>query len=190
MRCPVCKATRLEPTQLEQDLITHTCSTCGGNYITSQRYFKWLERHKEQLPQRPADQTAKLPVSDSKPGKLCPECGAFLIRHLVGHGIEFHLDRCGRCAGIWLDKNEWEILKSRNLHDDVHMIFSQAWQTQVKREQRTKEYNGFVVGLLDEKLSLHITPEELARLKELKGWLDSHPHSREMYGYLRSTRQE
>ena len=188
MQCPVCKETRMEPDELAENLITHACATCGGHYIKSERYFSWLKQHGENLPEKPPGEQASLPVPDSRPGKLCPECGAFLIRHKVGHGIDFHLDRCGRCGGIWLDKNEWQVLKGRNLHDDVHFVFSEAWQTQVKQEERSKQYRDVVVGVLDGKLAQHCSQADIARLKEFKDWIDDHPCRKELYAYLASTR--
>lgn len=190
MQCPVCKTRRLERQILDDHLVTHVCNDCMGQYIRSNDYFQWLNRHGQILPEKPRDQQADLPVSDSKPGKLCPECGAFLILHKVGHEIDFHIERCARCAGIWFDENEWEILKSRNLHDEVHFIFSEAWQSQVKKEQRKQEYNQVVTRILDGKLGEQMSNQDLDKLREFKDWLDDHPLSSQLYAYLTSTRDQ
>jgi Zn-finger nucleic acid-binding protein len=70
--------------------------------------------------------------------KLCPECGRILIKYGVGHGMNFTLDQCGHCLGIWFDKNEWVSLKQRNLHDEVHKVFTASWQTQARKEERKR----------------------------------------------------
>jgi Zn-finger nucleic acid-binding protein len=188
MDCPVCKTVPLQTHQLDEGLVTHSCPQCSGQYLRSERYFQWLQRHGENLPEKSPDLALHLPVHDSKPGKLCPECGAFLIRHKVGHGMEFHIDRCGRCGGIWLDENEWDVLKSHGLHDDMHHVFSQAWQAEVKGQERQQHYREVVMHILDDKLLQLCSGEDLAKLKEFKAWLDGHPNRRELYAYLGGTR--
>lgn len=188
MKCPVCKTVSLEAAEVDRQLPTHACSSCGGQWVKVEEYLKWLDLHGPNLPEKSPDQAVNLPVNDSKPGKLCPACGAFLIRHLVGHGVSFHLDRCGRCGGFWLDRNEWEILKSRNLHDDVHYIFSEVWQSQARHQEQRAQYEGAVVKILDDKLRQVCGDGDLTRLKEIKAWLDGDPHSQDLYAYLASTR--
>lgn len=188
MKCPVCKTVILEQKELADGPATYGCSQCGGTYIKSSQYFQWLQGHGANVPELAPEAAANLPVADSKPGKLCPECGAFLIRHAVGKGIDFHLDRCGRCGGIWLDADEWEILVSRGLHDDVHMIFSEAWQADIKRRQRSQDYRRTVTDILDGKLRQQCGEADLARLKEFQQWLAAHPAAEQMYGYLLSLR--
>jgi len=41
----------------------------------------------------------------------CPECETFMLAQDVSYGGErLEIDRCGKCGGIWLDKNELEKL--------------------------------------------------------------------------------
>ena len=188
MQCPVCKDKRMEASQLADGLPAHTCTGCAGHYIRGEQYQKWIVAHRENLPEKNPDESAHLPVADSGPGKLCPECGAFLIGHIVGHDVDFRIDRCGRCGGIWLDANEWETLVARNLHDDVHFIFSKVWQAHAKQAERSESYRSMVFQVLDGQLTAKIGPADLARLKETKAWLDAHPHSADLYAFLRSTR--
>jgi Zn-finger nucleic acid-binding protein len=128
-------------------------------------------------------------VDDSGPGKLCPACGAFLILHKVGCGLAFHLDRCGRCGGTWLDANEWEFLRSRDLHRSLHLVFSESWQRRVRREERTRQYRRVVTSVLDERLRRQCGEPDIERLKRFKQWIDGHPRRRELYAYLEGTRQ-
>jgi Zn-finger nucleic acid-binding protein len=188
MKCPVCKKVALEAHENADGPVTHACGGCGGKYVKSSQYFAWLDRHGENVPERPADQAPALPVADSKPGKLCPECGAFLIRHEVGHDIDFAIDRCGRCGGIWLDGNEWETLVARGLHDDVHMVFSEAYQTELKRRRRADEYGQTVTDILDEKLTKQLGEADFAKLKEFQQWLAAHDQAEQIYAYLMSLR--
>jgi Zn-finger nucleic acid-binding protein len=43
-----------------------------------------------------------------KPGtRHCPECETFMLTQDVAYGGDrVEIDRCGKCGGIWLDKNE------------------------------------------------------------------------------------
>jgi Zn-finger nucleic acid-binding protein len=176
MKCPVCATTSLEsldPNALPQRLV---CGRCGGQWIKAFQYWKWLKAHGENLPEKPPQEGKSLPVSDSTAAKLCPECGHFLRRSKVGHGIDFHVDRCTACGGIWFDKNEWEILESRNLHDDVHFIFSSAWQHGVVKEEQRQDYEKRVEAILGK--------EAFARVKEFKAWVESHPRHHTIKAFL------
>ena len=188
MQCPVCENMRLEPGELADDLVAHNCAGCGGHFVQSERYLKWLRRHGDEPDEDEAGGATSLAVSDSGPGKLCPKCGAFLICHVVGSEAPFRIDRCGRCGGIWLDGNEWQLLRARNLHVMIHQIFSEAWQKREKHRERARQYGETVTHLLDDEIARVCGSGDLERLKQLKAWLDEHPHSRRLYEYLRATR--
>ena len=115
MNCPVCKKATLQNADITTNLKVKLCKQCGGCWIQSYQYWKWLDKHGDILPEKPVAETSPLPVNDSQAGKICPECGHFLTRRKVGRGISFHLDRCNNCGGIWFDKNEWEILHTRKV---------------------------------------------------------------------------
>ncbi len=103
------------------------------------------------------------------------------MKYKVGHGIGFSLNRCGHCGGVWFDKNEWEIMKSRNLNDDVHLVFSEAWQSAVRHEEHQ--------NAMDEILRKQIGDEDLKEIQRVKTWLQGHPKSGELYAYLLSGRE-
>ena len=163
-------------TELEDGLKVLECQECRGRWIQSFYYWKWREKHGKSLPERPAGGGSELPVRDTPAAKLCPECGHILIRYPVGHEVEFRLDRCGNCGGIWLDRNEWENLKQRNLHDDIHKFFSATWQRQV-REEESKKSREF---LLREKFG----DRDYDKLIETKNWITEHALSHEILAFL------
>ena len=115
-------------------------------------------------------------MNEAGKAKLCPECGRFLTRAKVGHGVGFHLDRCGACGGTWFDANEWEVLRARNLHDDVHFIFSAAWQAHVARREREEAHE----RLMAEKLG----DADWAEVKRIRAWLHGHPQRSQLYAAL------
>jgi Zn-finger nucleic acid-binding protein len=115
-------------------------------------------------------------VQDSVAAKLCPECGRFLIRHKVGHGVDFCIDRCTACGGIWLDANEWQQLRRRGLHDDLHFVFSAAWQAGLHREDDLTRHE----HMLAQKLGA----ADAAEIRRIKQWIDAHPHRAALCAYL------
>jgi Zn-finger nucleic acid-binding protein len=182
LKCPVCKDVTLTPHDLEPGLSAFTCGGCHGDWVPQAKYFAWLDMHGANPAPDQSVQTEAppQPAKDSLPGKFCPECGRFLTRAKVGHGVEFHLDRCGGCGGIWCDAGEWAVLKFHGLHDDCHFIFSDKWQAEVARQTRESGRQQVLI----EKLG----PEALAEIKRIKAWLDAHPRRRELYAYLLDTK--
>lgn len=115
-------------------------------------------------------------LSDSRAGKRCPEDGGFLIRHRVGHGLDFHMDRCGRCGGVWLDADEWDALKSRGLHDSLHLVFTSAWQAEVKRQQQAETRQ--------RQLERVLGAEDTKKVRAWRTWILSHPRRHTIQAYL------
>lgn len=174
MQCPLCQKPTFGNKNLDENLQARECSKCGGYWISSSRYHKWLETHGQALPEKPLTEVG-LTVEDSQSAKLCPECGRIMIKYKVGHGVTFYLDRCAGCGGVWLDKNEWEVLKSRNLHDDLHCIFTTHWQQGVLAEETAKRLE----SIYAEKFGADY--EEINRFK---GWLEDRPAKSEILAFL------
>jgi Zn-finger nucleic acid-binding protein len=176
MNCPVCETATLSLDDDATDLRMVHCPRCHGRWVQSYRYWQWRERQGKSLPERSAGADDPAPTADSPAGKRCPECGHFLIRYPVGHDLPFHLDRCGCCGGVWLDADEWEALKARNLHDDLHLIFSTVWQAAVRqqeqRETRTQRY----ITILGQ--------AGYQRVRDFKAWADAHTDAPVVYALL------
>ncbi len=175
MDCPSCKTGLLVDKTLEENLRAEQCSDCGGCWLSSEAYQRWLDGHGPTLPEKPYSEVS-FDVVDSSLAKLCPACGRMLLKFKVGHGIDFHLDRCGGCNGVWLDRNEWEVLASRNLHDEVHSIFTTYWQQQVRgdelRASMTRRYQG------------RFGTEDYQEIRRIRAWLDGHPLRPALLAYL------
>src|SRR2546423_4084735 len=175
MNCPVCESTELIQGALEAILTSMKCPDCKGNWIHGAEYWKWLEKHGPNLPEMPE------PVNDlqsSETGKYldCPECQFRMSKFLVGHGIGFTLDHCEGCKGIWLDGNEWEALKSRNLHDDLNAMLTQFWQASARREARRKH--------LEKIYTQKFGAEDFAEIRRVRVWLDNHRNKQELIAFL------
>ena len=107
---------------------------------------------------------------------MCVDCGRILRRYKVGHDIDFMLDHCAECNGVWFDKNEWAILKSRNLHDDVHFIFSSAWQHRIVEDEQKKAYKKRIETMLGE--------EDYSRVNAFKEWAATQSKRNTIMAYL------
>ena len=167
MKCPVCRTVTLEPLEAESQPRRLICAQCGGYWIAGEHYWQWLRAHGENLPERVPEHDPLPTTPDSPPGKLCPQCGRFLTHAAVGHGIRFHIDRCGACGGFWFDRNEWETLEAHNLQDDAHFIFSTAWQHAVAEEEARRTHEQRLLEILG--------PADYARVAEFAAWVRRHP---------------
>jgi Zn-finger nucleic acid-binding protein len=187
MICPVCKNAELREQELETNLKTSCCDQCGGHWVPSSQYWDWRggQGGAETEPEEnvPSSETAieedgssEIVVEDHKEAKICPECSHILTRRPVGRGLDFSLDRCGTCGGLWFDKNEWQVLKRHGLHEEVHFIFSAAWQAQVAKADKTRAY--------EERLQRLLGTEEFARAVEVRQWLQAHPHRNSLLAFL------
>ena len=162
--------------EIEAGLEAYECPRSGGLWIPLQSYLAWKERQ-PQATVAPVESCAPVLQDDSRQRALvCPESGRLLLRYRVGHGLQFHLDRSPATGGVWLDKGEWEALKSKGLHVALHLIFSAAYQ----RQLRTSEY----VQRLTETFRDRIGAADFSRVAEFAAWLVGHPKRRDICCYL------
>ena len=151
------------------------CPGSGGLWVRPDAFWAWRARQPEgSLSEaEPADAA---PAEDSPAGKRCPEDGAFLIPHRVGHGLDLHVDRCGRCGGMWFDGGEWEALRGAGLLDRLHLVFTSAWQARIRRQRKLEQEEAHAEAAFG--------PELTPRLREVREWLRHHPLRAEMAAYL------
>jgi Zn-finger nucleic acid-binding protein len=174
MKCPVCTLSILKAIQPEENLTALWCPTCDGQWIGSDSYWSWLAQQDARLPEKPPGGTP-IEVADRQRAKLCPECSHIMLRYRVGHGFSFTLDQCGHCQGIWFDTNEWAALRERNLHDEVHLIFSAPWQAAIRQEDAHK---------LLESIYTEYFQDDYDKVREIKQWIDQHPQGDKILDYL------
>jgi Zn-finger nucleic acid-binding protein len=175
MNCPVCQSENFGPAQLDAGLVAQRCGACGGNWVSGRSYWQWLREHGENLPERREPARGEAAPEDRAP-KVCPECRAATFRYTVGRGLGFGLDQCPACKGIWLDAREWEALRERNLHDDIHAVFTAPWQAEATREERRRR--------LEQIYTKRFGTEDYAEVKRVRDWLDASPRKQELLAYL------
>jgi hypothetical protein len=160
---------------LEQGLEAFHCADSGGHYIPTACYMKWLEKQPARLPHLPETASPFEAVDASSAVLLCPESGTLMSRFKVGHGFTFCVDR-SITGGIWLDAGEWQALRRRNFHDEIHLIFTAPWQQQVRAQQAQATY--------DDRLRSALGSDLLARLQSIRAELAEHPHRNLALAYL------
>jgi len=175
MNCPVCKKSELSLNHLEDNLTSQQCPLCRGNWIAGAEYWKWVEKHKTDLAERVVEHET-LSLAETGLPIDCPECRFRMVKYLVGRGLEFSIDHCLGCKGIWLDGNEWEALKKRNLHDDLNLMFTSFWQTEAQRLERKKKMEQIYVNRFGE--------TDYEEIKRIRYWLDTKNNREELIAYL------
>lgn len=175
MNCPVCKNEALEAKSIEENLQAEVCPNCEGKWIPYENYESWLKTLDEILPAKSLEQS-EMTIPDFQLARLCPHCRRILIKYNVGKNVGFMIDRCGGCAGVWLDKDEWETLKSINLHDEMQKIFTDYWQETVEREETRRN--------LEKMYEQKFGAEAYNKIKDFKSWLDSNENGAEILAFL------
>ncbi len=172
----------MQAREIEPGLEVYECPKSGGLWIPLQSYLAWKDRHPQGLA-APADGCAPVLQDDSRQRALiCPESGRLLLRYRVGQGLQFHLDRSPATGGVWLDKGEWEALKSRGLHVALHLIFTAAYQRQI----RSSEYVQRLTGTFRDRIGA----VDFSRVAEFGAWLARHPKRRDICCYLLDNLEE
>jgi Zn-finger nucleic acid-binding protein len=184
MNCPVCQRSSLLQSNLEEGLPCLSCSECGGSLIDAEAYAAWRQSAQGKSAADSTKDGTPTPMSlvsgEMSKLKFCPRCSHILIKYKIGLEFDFTIDRCGHCGGAWLDKNEWEILKSRKLHSQIYDMFSHEWQSEI----RANEHRQAMENILRERLG-NADYDEFQRVKT---WLDNHPKADELYALLYGSR--
>jgi Zn-finger nucleic acid-binding protein len=167
----------LRSTTLDAGLAARTCTRCAGAWIDAEAYREWLRRRRAQ-PDVAEPPAAPLGLADVQDARLCPSCGRIMLRYRVGHGVDFFLDTCGTCNGIWFDRDEWAALKARNLHDDLHLIFTEPWQAGIHRDAARARL---------ETLYRKRFGDAYDEVLRVRGWLRTHPERAAILAFLADT---
>lgn len=190
--------------ELEPGLTAYRCPVSGGHWVPYQNYWRWLAGQPGRLEHLPAPEGAPEPEDDRVAQvKICPETGMLMTRYRVGHGFAFSVDRSP--AGIWFDAHEWEALRARNFHDEVHLVMTAPWQNRLRQEavetlvQEKREQvqpggppmfgrNLSGVAAREEafraRFAMVLDEGTLSRAEEFRAWLEEHPQRREILTYV------
>jgi len=176
--CPACKNTSLIPAQFEGSLPVLTCSSCGGSWIRANEYALWLKSQKAGSfdESRVKEASQHFPVTETNKATTCPDCGHLLRKYRIGAQVDFHLERCNNCNGVWLDKNEWESLKAADLHDEINKIFTKPWQQHVE--------DATAAGKLEALYLKKFGESDYQKIRETRAWLLNNPNRSALIAFL------
>jgi len=177
MNCPVDEGQALEAVTLEAGLPAHRCAVCTGVWLSSNEYLRWVMARPALLPEVAAGD-GPVPTWDTQTLKLCPDCGHYLTRYRVLPNVQFWLDRCGHCNGVWFDQQEWETVTARNLQDKVNQFFTKPYQEKLRQAEAAAQME----RLYRQKFSA----EDYDRIKEVYAWLRPHSQRAMLLAYLQA----
>lgn len=171
--CPICRPATLVPVTVVADLVVHQCPQCGGIWLNMNDYLTWLRNH----PELPVTRTTNpISVTDITRLKACPKDGHAMRYYKVSPHADFTVDRCNTCHGVWFDNGEWEATLKLGMLNQIHNIFTDAWQRTIKDAAHRKT----IEAVYAEKLG----PDLYKDLRRLKSWLNKHPQKSLMLSYL------
>lgn len=177
--CPKCKPSYpLKVLQLPSSPLAYHCHQCNGNYFSSRSYHRWLETEPSA---HEADTPFESPPAspDSADTLICPECRHIMIKYQVGKDVPFHLDFCRACNGVWFDESEWETLQAKDIHRQLHLIFTDAWQIKVLKSN--------IEERIETIFRQRVGPDAYQHIQDFKTWLATTPHKSEILAYLQNT---
>jgi len=167
----------LSKKEIESGLMAYTCQESEGLYIPFENYWKWLSKQDTPSPNIPEmEMVSKVNPSQQTP-KFCPETRTLMPSYEVGHGFKFRINR-SVTGGIWFDKGEWEELRSRNFHDEIHLIFSEPWQKNIREQKLSDAYT--------EEIKKRLGPSLFDQVTDLKNLLQDHNERDAVLAYLNS----
>lgn len=175
MKSPVGNHKALVGAEIAEGLHVYQCPETAGVWIPARAYWSWLQAQPERLKHLPQSGAVSESSDDDIAVKLCPESGTLMFPYRVGHGFNFRIDR-SVTGGIWLDGGEWEQLKERNFHDELHLVFAAPWQ----RAERIAQQK----AVIEKSFRAKLGDELYDRLSSLHGELAGHPHRAEAIALL------
>lgn len=171
MECPQCKGYQLEPKEIEAGLLAGACLKCQGALIPLMNYRYWADQEIE------VDTNIDdLVVEDISQPKQCPKCSRLMTKFQIGVESGNRIEVCNSCDEAWLDKGEWRLLKSLDIHNKLSSIFTDAWQRDIRLKQQESN--------LKERYEKQLGKEDFQKLDSFKQWLNKHPEKHQMKQYL------
>ena len=179
MQCPLCKKNTMNRIELIPGLRGFTCNECLGVWLDRSKYDAWRVKQPRDLPE--TSTPAHLAISETHKAKICPYCGHLLLPYRVGHGLAFSIDYCTACGGVWCERGEWEAILAKNLHDNLHDIITEHWQTAIRKEE--------VQESIEQTYARHLGAS-YAKALEVKKWLRDQPQKGIILAYLSDQKPE
>ena len=174
MQCSNCKNVPLEPQELELNLVVAGCPSCHGALVSLMNYRFWADRYA--IAGVADDAGGDIDISESESVHSCPKCSRLMMKYQIGPQSNHKLDLCSACDEAWLDKGEWQLLKTLDLQGKLPKIFTDAWQRNIRKQKQEIALN--------ERYEKWLGQEDFSKAREFKGWLLQHPQKDAIKQYL------
>lgn len=177
MRCSNCQGHSLEPKELEPGLVSAMCPNCEGTLLSLTNYRYWLE-FRDSSPAATEQEFSDDPilVEDSLSARCCPKCSRLMTKYQISANSDNRIDMCSGCDEVWLDKDEWRLLKGLGTVDNLTGIFTNAWQRKIRQDREKAN--------LKAHYEKQLTTEDFSKIDQFKQWLDEHPEKSIIKHYL------
>lgn len=175
MKCTACDNGSLTPSFIDGLFRAHTCTNCAGNWILIEDYAAWRERHPDYEFAKDIQFEEEQAV-EKKEAMLCPVTHTIMRKFKISAKSSHRLDYCSAIGGLWLDKGEWDLLKSGGLAGSLNALVTDTWQRKI-REDSAKEH---LADIYRDKFG----DEVYNKVKETREWLQSQPNKADLRAYL------
>ncbi|GAA6136442.1 hypothetical protein NBRC116583_01890 [Arenicella sp. 4NH20-0111] len=173
MNCTACKKGVLSPAYLDVMLPSHACNECGGVFLRMIDYFRWQEDNEN------IDLVANPPVGihaeETSTAILCPKTGVLMTKYRISKDTEHRLDFSAAANAVWMDKGEWELLKTAGLATRLNNLFTSHWQHDIHAQESSEVMR---------ELYARRFGEHYAALSEFRAVLDAMDDKHEAIAYL------
>lgn len=182
MQCTSCKQGTLQPAYLDALFQSHHCSHCEGDFVLIPDYLRWLKQaindNKEIASQlvTGVETIDEDSINDTQRMILCPITGRMMTKYKISATSSHYLDYSPTVQGIWLDKGEWTLLVANGLADQLHKIFTDHWQLEI----RAQESHNMLEKLHREKFG----DTDYQKIKEFRSWMNNHEKKADIIAYI------
>lgn len=175
MNCTSCKNGELLPNFIEGQFRAHTCSNCGGNWILIEDYVAWKERNPNY--EFCTDiSVQELDATDTKSAMMCPVTGTFMRKFRISASTEHRIDYSSAVCGLWLDKGEWELLKSEGLAGYLNSVLTQNWQKNIRANNSKDNFADIYASKFGN--------DTYQKVKAFREWLTTQDNKADLRAYI------
>ncbi|PHQ78862.1 MAG: hypothetical protein COB69_09120 [Phycisphaera sp.] len=176
MQSPLDKRATLVRYEISPGLPAWKCPTSGGLWINGKEYWNWL-RNQPNFPNvRQSIEGCDVQVEDTDRVLISPTSGRLMTKFRVGKGLGFRVDYDSATGGFWLDKDEYDALVERDLHDELHLICDGDYQKKLRAHDRAESRR--------ERLAHALGNEGKGRVESLAAWVAEHPDTELIRAYF------
>ncbi len=162
INCPACGKPMKKIYMPEQGVNLDVCvDGCGGIYFDNREFSKFDEPHEDITPLTEILKGKEFEKVDEGITRVCPVCGADMVKNYSGANKETVVDECYHCGGKFLDYKELDKIRSEynteaeRSSEAINLLYREVGSKLVERPGINKLYNqkkgktaGLVIGFI------------------------------------------